>query len=167
MRKLIITAASIATVAIPTAAMASVAVDSTGTGFVGKGDVQNALGLANDAAMQDQYKNGVIAFTMGTERSLSTRRSGSAAPAPTARPVPSTSVPVAGTAVANINGAGKLTNGWNLTGVTGGAYLGGERTGAPTTLATARRTTRAGAAARPPPARGYSKTYYSGYGYGG
>ena len=52
MRKLIIIAASIAALAIPTAAMASVAVDGNGVGFVGKGDVQTALGYANDAAFQ-------------------------------------------------------------------------------------------------------------------
>jgi len=52
MRKLIIIAASLAALAIPTAAMASVAVDSNGNGFVGKGDVQTALGYANDGAFQ-------------------------------------------------------------------------------------------------------------------
>jgi hypothetical protein len=52
MRKLMIIAASIAALAIPTAAMASVTVDGNGNGFVGKGDVQTALGYANDAAFQ-------------------------------------------------------------------------------------------------------------------
>ena len=54
MRRLIIIAASVAALAIPTAAMASVAVDASGTGFVGKGDVQTALGYGNgnDAAFQ-------------------------------------------------------------------------------------------------------------------
>jgi len=53
MRKLIIIAASIAALAIPTAAMATVAVEN-GTGFVGKGDVQAALGYGsgNDKAFQ-------------------------------------------------------------------------------------------------------------------
>ena len=52
MRKLFIIAASIAALAIPTAAFASVSVDASGNGFVGKGDVQTALGYANDAAFQ-------------------------------------------------------------------------------------------------------------------
>ena len=46
MRKLIIIAASLAALAIPTAAIASVAVDN-GVGSVGKGDVQTALGWNN------------------------------------------------------------------------------------------------------------------------
>ena len=46
-----------ALIAAGTAANASVNVDATGVGFVGKGDVQNALGLANDAAMQDLFKS--------------------------------------------------------------------------------------------------------------
>jgi hypothetical protein len=53
MRKLFIIAAAIAALAIPTAAMATVAVDGTGTGFVGKGDVQTALGYANNNAFTD------------------------------------------------------------------------------------------------------------------
>jgi len=52
MRKLFIIAASIAALAIPTAAFASVSVDGSGNGFVGKGDVQTALGYKNDAAFQ-------------------------------------------------------------------------------------------------------------------
>ena len=52
MRKFIVFAASIAALAIPTAAMATVAVDN-GVGFVGKGDVQNALGYANNNAFTD------------------------------------------------------------------------------------------------------------------
>src|SRR6478672_9729447 len=54
MRKLIIIAASLAALAIPTAAMATVAVEN-GTGFVGKGDVQTALGYKNDAAFQADH----------------------------------------------------------------------------------------------------------------
>jgi len=54
MRKFIILAISLMALAIPTAAMATVAVDGTGTGFVGKGDVQTALGYGsgNDKAFQ-------------------------------------------------------------------------------------------------------------------
>jgi len=52
MRKLFIITAAIAALAIPTAAMATVAVEN-GTGFVGKGDVQTALGYANNNAFTD------------------------------------------------------------------------------------------------------------------
>ena len=55
MRKLIIIIAAFAALAIPTAAMASVAVDGNGTGSVGKGDVQTALGYKNDAAFQANH----------------------------------------------------------------------------------------------------------------
>jgi hypothetical protein len=55
MRKLFIIAASIAALAIPTVAFASVSVDASGNGFVGKGDVQTALGYKNDAAFQADH----------------------------------------------------------------------------------------------------------------
>jgi len=62
MRKLIILAASIAALAIPAAGIASVAVDANGVGFVGKGDVQTALGYKNnndftDAAARSGYRS--------------------------------------------------------------------------------------------------------------
>jgi hypothetical protein len=65
MRKLIIIAASFAALAIPTAAMATVAVDGTGTGFVGKGDVQTALGYGNgnDAAFQIDARKATFSIT--------------------------------------------------------------------------------------------------------
>jgi hypothetical protein len=54
MRKLIIIiAASFAALAITGAAMASVSYDGAGNGFVGKGDVQTALGYANNNAFTD------------------------------------------------------------------------------------------------------------------
>ena len=52
MRKLIILGISIAALAIPATALATVAVDASGNGFVGKGDVQTALGYGNDGAFQ-------------------------------------------------------------------------------------------------------------------
>jgi hypothetical protein len=55
MRKLFIIAASIAALAIPTAAFASVSVDASGNGFVGKGDVQTALGYKTDGAFQADH----------------------------------------------------------------------------------------------------------------
>ena len=64
MRKLIIIAASIAALAIPTVAIASVAVDN-GVGFVGKGDVQSALGW-NNAAFDKGAAS--LKFTAGAEK---------------------------------------------------------------------------------------------------
>lgn len=61
MRKLIILAASIAALAIPAAGIASVAVDANGVGFVGKGDVQTALGGLNNARIQ--AKDFTVTFT--------------------------------------------------------------------------------------------------------
>jgi hypothetical protein len=52
MRKFIPALAAVAVLAVPAAASANVAVDANGTGFVGKGDVQNALDYHNDAAFQ-------------------------------------------------------------------------------------------------------------------
>ena len=52
MRKLIILGISIAALAIPATALATVAVDASGNGFVGKGDVQTALGYKTDAPFQ-------------------------------------------------------------------------------------------------------------------
>jgi hypothetical protein len=133
MRKLFIIAASIAALAVPTAAMASVAVDSNGVGTVGKGDVQDALGLANDAAMQDLFKsqpNGAaIKFTtsydMLADNTLNCVRFGGPGE-PVFVPTGSTfhrifSTPVtqAVKVTANTNAAGKLTNGWNLNGFDG------------------------------------------------
>ena len=69
MKKVILSVIAVAMLAIPTAAIASVAVDTNGVGSVGKGDVQTALNLKNDAAMQDlfQEKDG-IKFTASVDR---------------------------------------------------------------------------------------------------
>ena len=64
MRKFIILAVSIAALAIPTAAMANVAVDN-GVGFVGKGDVQSALGWNNG---DFDKKVGTLIFTANAEQ---------------------------------------------------------------------------------------------------
>jgi hypothetical protein len=130
MRKLIIIAASLAALAIPTAAMASVAVDANGSGFVGKGDVQTALDLDNDAAMQDLFKKGEIKFTaassIATDNTLACIKYDPTVPFPASPFVPTgdvihkiftTATTQAVKAEANTNAAGKLTNGWNLTGI--------------------------------------------------
>ena len=62
MRKLIITAAAIAALVVPTAAMASVDV-TDGAGFVGKGDVLTALKWNNHDF--DKYADG-LTFSSGT-----------------------------------------------------------------------------------------------------
>ena len=68
MRKSILGLTVIAAIAAPiafaTSANATVAVDD-GTGFVGKGDVQTALGYGNgnDAALQQDIKDGEIKFS--------------------------------------------------------------------------------------------------------
>ena len=64
MKKLILGVIAVAMLAIPTAAIASVAVDN-GVGFVGKGDVQTALGW-NNAAFDKGA--GSLKFTAGAEK---------------------------------------------------------------------------------------------------
>ena len=135
MRKLIITGAALVALAVPAVASASVNVDDAGNGFVGKGDVQTALGLANDAAMQALYKANGVHFTIGTERSLSTEtvwKCGISATNWTQNSRTSTVhyAAASANATANTNNAGKLTNGWNIAGSAGGAFVGGEYTGA-------------------------------------
>jgi hypothetical protein len=70
MRKIILgvlaATALAAPIATATAAHASVAVDN-GTGFVGKGDVQTALGYANDGAFQ-AAKPATAVFTVDGDR---------------------------------------------------------------------------------------------------
>jgi len=62
MKKFIILAISLMALAIPAAGIASVAVDSNGNGYVGKGDVQSALGW-NNAAFDTGV--GSLKFTAG------------------------------------------------------------------------------------------------------
>ena len=69
MKKLLIIAASLAALAIPTAAFASVAVEN-GNGFVGKGDVMNALSYKNDAAFQADAAK--VTFQYGDVAEIST-----------------------------------------------------------------------------------------------
>jgi hypothetical protein len=95
-------------------ANASVAVDN-GSGFVGKGDVQTALGGINDAALQTKWTAKQITFTAKvtevsgiqwgcsdgtTERFVATQVS--------TKPL---------TVTANTNAAGKVTNGFNVKGI--------------------------------------------------
>jgi hypothetical protein len=63
--KFIVVAGALAALAIPSVASASVNVDDAGNGFVGKGDVQTALGYVNDADFQPDAAN--ITFTQQSE----------------------------------------------------------------------------------------------------
>ena len=123
MRKLIITAAALVALAVPTAAFASVAVDGNGVGFVGKGDVQTALGYANDGAIQDAVKAGAIKFigggyTLTTDKDTSwTCSDGSTQHH---HYYTNTIAPGTVNAVARVNGQGKFTNGWDINGITTG-----------------------------------------------
>ena len=125
MRKFIITAASLLALAVPAAGLASVAVDANGVGFVGKGDVQTALNLKNDAAMQDLFKKDGIKFTASVDRVIADYEM-SCGPANTGVTMhriitqPATMVVEA---KANTNNAGKLTTGWDLTGKLTGEVL--------------------------------------------
>jgi flagellar biosynthesis/type III secretory pathway protein FliH len=71
MRKLMILGASLAALAVPAAAIAGVTVNADGTGFVGKGDVQTALGY-NNSALQKAVEAKSLKFTaeQPTSRSL-------------------------------------------------------------------------------------------------
>jgi hypothetical protein len=60
--KYIVAAGAIAALAVPSVASATVSVDANGFGSIGKGDVQTALGYANDAAFQNDAKN--ITFSL-------------------------------------------------------------------------------------------------------
>jgi len=134
MRKFILglmaTAAIAAPIAMATSADASVNV-TNGSGFVGKGDVQDALGLANDAAMQNLHKANGVKFTNGGSTGTQTidyTVQCSLAGVNKGTVHWTIKNPFTDTAnvsaTANTNGAGKLTNGWNLTGQTTNRVLG-------------------------------------------
>jgi len=63
----IVVPAAVAVLATAAVASANVAV-TDGVGTVGKGDVQNALGYANDAALQSNYKSVTFGGTVKAER---------------------------------------------------------------------------------------------------
>jgi hypothetical protein len=126
MRKFIIIAAAIAALAIPTAAMANVAVDASGTGFVGKGDVQTALGGINDNTLQTMWKDGKIKFTVNAEKVAADYEMSCYGSTATMH----RQIIYFGTATieatALLNPQGKVSQGWNLTGkTTGFTYSGG------------------------------------------
>ena len=126
--------AALGVVGTATGAGANVAV-TDGVGFVGKGDVQTALGLANDAAMQDLFKslpNGAaIKFTATVTQGNETRWSCSSGEQSRTSQV---TQGVQIKATPNTNAQGKLSNGWNLNGrdwSAGSTYISGGYVGAP------------------------------------
>ena len=118
--------AAVGVVGTATAASASVAV-TNGVGFVGKGDVQTALGYPTDAAIQQAVKDGRITFSGGTapaEKIWATYDITCYEPNLTAHRIfyiPGT-VTTSVTAVARTNGKDKSTNGWDLNGQTVGEF---------------------------------------------
>jgi hypothetical protein len=135
MRKIILGLVAATAIAAPLAlassANADVAVDN-GVGFVGKGDVQTALGGINDTAIQDKWSKGEVKFTSDYVWALDNTM-GCTVPVPGGLPVLTgdtihviNGITVSQTvnAVAKTTPSGKLTNGWNLTGLVGSvAYV--------------------------------------------
>jgi hypothetical protein len=123
-----------AMLAVPAVASASVNVDDGMVGTVGKGVVQNALGLANDQAIQTLFKsdggsgikftNKFVATTTTTWDCVQGDGTRS-----TQTHYRNTIITSAVNATANTNGAGKLTNGWNLTGKGSTLSIGEDNTG--------------------------------------
>src|SRR5262245_42389416 len=114
--------AALALFATATAASANVAV-TEGVGFVGKGDVQSALGYANDAAIQQDVKEGKIQFigggyTLTTDKDTSWTCSDGSTQHHHFNTT--TIAPGAVNAVARVNGQGKFTNGWDIKGISAG-----------------------------------------------
>ena len=123
MRKFIIAVASLLALAIPTAALASVAVEN-GVGSVGKGDVQSALGWNNG---DFDKKVGTLKFTASAEMVIADYKmscfngSTGAIDAEVGHTIisqPGTTT-VTATPVLN-SGNGKQITGFNLTGQTSG-----------------------------------------------
>ena len=125
MKKYIVAIAALVALAVPTAALASVAVDANGVGYIGKGDVQSALKW-NNGDFDKNVAN--LKFTAGTQ-SLSTQtrwQCSGGEQSRTSTVVQSRTVKA--TQVLSSNG--KQITGWNLTGF-GFQYVGGGYSGAP------------------------------------
>ena len=121
----IVALAALALLATASVASASVAVDDTGNGYVGKGDVQSALKW-NNSDFDKNVAN--LKFTAGTQSMSNQTRwqCSGGEQSRTSTVVQSRTVNV--TPVLSSNG--KQITGWNLTGF-GYQYLGGGYSGAP------------------------------------
>ena len=111
MKKFIIAGMAVAMLAIPAAASANVAVEN-GVGYVGKGDVQNALGLKNERPLQDLFAR-VASSSRRARRPLATRLAGMRGGRAVADQ-PRHADDSLGT-TPDTNNAGKV-NGWNVNG---------------------------------------------------
>jgi hypothetical protein len=133
MRKHIILAVAAMALAMAVAgtASASVNVNDQGVGFVGKGDVQTALGGINNAALQSKWDAGEIKFTGHTWLATETRWTcGSGDNSRTSKVVQDTKLDV----TPNLNPQGKVADGFHLNGHgsnVGGAFVSGGYSGAP------------------------------------
>ena len=119
------------TMAVAGTASAAVKVDDSGNGFVGKGDVQTALGGINDPTFQKMWSEGKIKFTGHTWLATETRwMCGDHIESQTSKVTQDTKLDV----TPNLNPQGKVADGFNLRGTgsnVGGSYVKGERYGAP------------------------------------
>ena len=125
MKKYIVAIAAVVALAVPTAALASVAVDANGNGYVSKGNVQSALKW-NNGDFDKNVAN--LRFTAGTQ-ALSTQtrwQCSGGEQSRTSTVVQSRTVQA--TQVLSSNG--KQITGWNLTGF-GFQYVSGGYSGAP------------------------------------
>jgi hypothetical protein len=121
-RKIITGVIAVAMLAVPTVANAAVAVDETGTGLVGKGDVQDALGGLTDAQMQTMHEDDKVKFTTGYDFTIDYLMQCSTftgVKKGTSHQIVTTAITQDAKVTANTNRAGKLTNGWNLNGFDG------------------------------------------------
>jgi hypothetical protein len=124
MKKIILGVIAVAMLAIPTAAIASVAVDN-GVGTVGKGDVQSALGWNN----HDFDKNvASLKFTAGTQVMGNQTRWQCSGGEQSQTSLVTQNRTLKVTTLYNANG--KQITGWDLTGF-GYEYVSGKRVGAP------------------------------------
>jgi hypothetical protein len=133
MRKHIILAVAATALAMAVAgtASASVNVNDQGVGFVGKGDVQTALGGINDPTFQTQWNNKEIKFTakrvLSTETVWQCGNSTNSRTSTVTQAQPMNVTP-------NLNPQGKVADGFNLNGIDtskGGTYISGAYSGAP------------------------------------
>ncbi len=134
MKKFIVTGAALVALAVPAVASANVNVDDQGVGFVGKGDVQTALGGIDDHARQSLHEQGKVKFTTGYTWSLdylmqcskTVFQNGQVKQVNTGTGHTIVSAPITQDAKvsANTNKPGKLTNGWDIGGFDGPTTTG-------------------------------------------
>jgi hypothetical protein len=125
MKKYIVAIAALVALAVPTAALASVAVDANGNGYVGKGDVQSALKW-NNGDFDKNVAN--LKFTAGTQSMSNQTRWQCSGGERSRTSTVVQSRTVKATPVLSANG--KQITGWDLTGF-GFQYVSGGYSGAP------------------------------------